>query len=75
VGAVVPSSSQLAEQMVEALPADAAVVVEFGGGTGPVTKAVLDSGFAPENLYVFELSEQLYKHLSGQFPTVPENIG
>lgn len=70
VGAVVPSSMQLAEQMVEALPADATVVVEFGGGTGPVTKAVLDSGFAPENLYVFELSEKLYKHLSGKFPTV-----
>jgi len=70
VGAVVPSSTQLAEQMVEALPADATVVVEFGGGTGPVTKAVLDSGFAPENLYVFELSEQLYHHLENQFPTV-----
>ena len=52
VGALVPSSRHLANQMVDLLPVHSEVIVEFGGGTGPVTKAMLGSGFMPENLYV-----------------------
>jgi len=70
VGALVPSSRYLASQMVDLLTVDAEVVVEFGGGTGPVTRAMLDSGFLSENIYVFELSRQLCMHLKRKFPGV-----
>ncbi|TLS67933.1 phospholipid methyltransferase [Mariprofundus erugo] len=57
--------------MVELLPVgDQAAIVEFGGGTGPVTQAMLASGFPPEQLYVFELSDQLSDHLRRRFPKV-----
>lgn len=56
--------------MVELLEVDAnSIIVEFGGGTGPVTHALLAAGFPPENLYVFELSDQLSQHLRKRFPT------
>lgn len=70
VGALVPSSRYLASQMVGLLPLETEVVVEFGAGTGPMTKALLDTGFSPDNLYVFELSEQLCRHLKNRFPAV-----
>ncbi len=70
VGAVVPSSRFLANQMAGLLPVDSKAVVEFGGGTGPVTRAILEAGCPPENLYVFELSEQLCSHLRGTFPDI-----
>ncbi|MDQ6992074.1 MAG: phospholipid methyltransferase [Mariprofundus sp.] len=54
--------------MASALPADTEVVVEFGGGTGPITSAMVDSGYLPENIYVFELSEPLCMHLKRKFP-------
>jgi phosphatidylethanolamine/phosphatidyl-N-methylethanolamine N-methyltransferase len=70
VGALAPSSRYLASYMAGLLPVNSKLVVEFGGGTGPVTRAMLDCGFSPENLYVFELSAQLCKHLRRAFPGV-----
>ncbi len=70
VGTLVPSSRYLASHMARLLPVNSELVVEFGGGTGPVTRAMLDCGFPPEKLYVFELSGQLCKHLRRAFPGV-----
>lgn len=70
VGALAPSSRHLASSMASLLPENSRFVVEFGGGTGPVTRAMLDCGFSPENIYVFELSSQLCKHLGRAFPDV-----
>ncbi|WP_244306487.1 class I SAM-dependent methyltransferase [Paraburkholderia lacunae] len=45
-------------------------VVELGGGTGPVTAALLARGIAPERLIVIERSPVLSCHLQRRFPFV-----
>src|SRR3546814_8963089 len=45
-------------------------VVELGGGTGPVTAALLGAGIPPEQLYVIEREPQLHRHLMLRFPKV-----
>lgn len=75
VAAVSPSSPQLARQMIAALPSGARRVVEFGGGTGAITEALLAHGFAPEQLLVLELNEALHQHLRQRFPGVPVMLG
>jgi len=43
-------------------------VIELGGGTGVFTRAMLEHGISPRNLLVLELNDELYTHLSEQFP-------
>jgi phosphatidylethanolamine/phosphatidyl-N-methylethanolamine N-methyltransferase len=45
-------------------------VVELGGGTGPVTRAILDTGLAPERLIVVERDPLLHRHLAARYPSV-----
>ena len=70
MAAVSPSSDGLARQMAAALPPGARRVVEFGGGTGAVTQALLTSGIEPSQLLVLELNLVLHRHLEQRFPLV-----
>jgi phosphatidylethanolamine/phosphatidyl-N-methylethanolamine N-methyltransferase len=45
-------------------------VVEVGGGTGVITRALLDAGLPPERLIVVELDPELASYLRREFPGV-----
>ncbi|MHB8519615.1 MAG: class I SAM-dependent methyltransferase [Limisphaerales bacterium] len=69
IGAIVPSSNNLATAMARWLPADRnAFVLELGPGTGAVTKALLKRGLPEERLVAIEKSPKLADHLRQQFP-------
>ena len=69
IGAVVPSSRELAEAMARCVPADQrGPVIELGGGTGVVTEALLETGIAPEALVVVERDATLYELLRDRYP-------
>lgn len=70
IAALSPSSRQLAQLMVNQLPASSHRVVELGGGTGVFTRALLQEGIAPQDLLVVELNPALHDLLSHQFPGV-----
>jgi phospholipid N-methyltransferase len=71
VGAVWPSSSQLAKGMAACVPSGGdGLVIELGGGTGAVTQALLQRGIAPERLLVVERSPAFVQHLRARFPSV-----
>jgi len=71
VGSVTPSGPGL-QRLVRAHTKCAVdeIVVEFGGGTGPITKAFLEAGVSPERLYTFEIDEQMAAYLRDSFPEV-----
>jgi phosphatidylethanolamine/phosphatidyl-N-methylethanolamine N-methyltransferase len=70
VSAIAPSSRYLARAMAEGLGPQTGRVVEFGPGTGCLTKAILAAGVAPENLSLFELDNDFVEHLTAAFPGV-----
>ena len=75
VAAVAPSSAELAAAMIAELPDDVARVIELGGGTGAITRALLEAGIRDEDLLVLELNEELHAHLHLRFPRVPVLLG
>jgi phospholipid N-methyltransferase len=71
IGAVCPSSTRLAQRMAGAVPSGGqGLVVELGGGTGAVTRALLDAGIPPDRLRVVERSASFAQHLRQRFPSV-----
>lgn len=69
VGAICASSPRLATCMAAWVdPRAEGWVVELGGGTGVITKALLARGVAPERLVVVEQSERLARLLRQRFP-------
>lgn len=71
IGALAPSSRELAESMARLVPMPlAGPVIELGGGTGPVTAALLEAGASPDRLYVIERDPELHRHLTRRFPSV-----
>jgi phosphatidylethanolamine/phosphatidyl-N-methylethanolamine N-methyltransferase len=65
---VAPSSHQLVSAMVASVPrVSAPVVVEFGAGTGAMTRALLDQLPADARLLVFEINPRFVKHLQEKF--------
>lgn len=71
VGAVWPSSDQLARCIAAHVPARGeGLVVELGAGTGVVTQALLERGIAPGRLVVIERSLAFVTHLRRRFPHV-----
>jgi len=73
--AVAPSSRELAAAMLTELPEGAQRVIELGGGTGALTRALLAHGVRGDNLLVVELSEELHEHLHERFPAVRVALG
>jgi phosphatidylethanolamine/phosphatidyl-N-methylethanolamine N-methyltransferase len=71
IGAVAPSGPKLAAAMVKAGgDLSAGLIVELGGGTGPMTRALLAAGVEPERLLVFERDPQLAAILERNVPGV-----
>lgn len=69
IGAIAPSSRDLAAAMARLVPADSHdPVVELGGGTGSITEALLEAGIAPARLFVVERDEALHDLLVRRFP-------
>ncbi len=70
VASVIPSSRALARAIVAGIDPAKGNVIEYGGGTGKVTEAILAKGVAPENLVVFEINETFVSLLEERFPKV-----
>jgi phosphatidylethanolamine/phosphatidyl-N-methylethanolamine N-methyltransferase len=69
IGALAPSSRYLARAMARQIDArHARLVIELGGGTGSITRALLAAGLPPEKLVVVERDERLHRMLSERFP-------
>ncbi len=65
VGAIAPSSKQLARKLMKMIDfGKAKVVVELGAGTGIITKELLDNLHEDAILYVFETNEDFCRILS-----------
>lgn len=76
IGAIAVSSPELAAAMARLVPRGAdGYVVELGGGTGPVTRAILETGVAPERLVVIERDPTLHRHLQKRHPGVTVLLG
>lgn len=70
VAAISPSSRFLAQAMTAGLGPQTGPVVEFGPGTGQLTKGILAAGVAPENLTLFEMSADFTRLLQSRFAGV-----
>ena len=71
IGAVTPSSKRLATAIASHIPSpQTGFVIELGGGTGVITKAILDQGIDEQKIIVIENSEGLAEKLSKRFPKV-----
>ena len=66
---------ELAAAMLAELPVDCARVIELGGGTGALTRALLAHGIVGDALLVLELNEELHEHLHRRFPQVRIVLG
>lgn len=70
VSAIAPSSRHLGRAMAAGLGPPTGRVVEFGPGTGSLTRAILARGVAPADLTLFELDATFATALRGRFPGV-----
>jgi phosphatidylethanolamine/phosphatidyl-N-methylethanolamine N-methyltransferase len=70
VVALAPSSAELARAMAAGVTPETGRVVEFGAGTGKITRAILDRGLPPENLTLFEMNPDFVARLRQSFPGV-----
>src|SRR5260221_13360878 len=75
IGAVAVSSPELAASMARQIPGGDGYVVELGGGTGPVTRAILGSGTSPDRLVGLERDPTLHRALSERYPHVKNVLG
>ena len=82
IGAVIPSSRVLCEQMVGSVSLDTARgVVEYGPGTGVVTKLLMEAVPPECRLFAIEIDPTLAEELRQQFPDLKvyrdsvENVG
>ena len=73
--AVMPSSRELADAMLAELPPNTRRVIELGGGTGALTRALLAHGIRGDALLVLELNEELHAYLHARFPQVRVLLG
>lgn len=64
VGSIVPTSGVTARRMASVVdPSSGLPVLELGPGTGVITKAILQAGIRPEDLWSIEYSEDFVRHL------------
>jgi phosphatidylethanolamine/phosphatidyl-N-methylethanolamine N-methyltransferase len=71
VGAIAPSSRGLARAMAaQADSRQAGSVLELGPGTGVVTRALIDRGFAPERIVAIEYDPALASLMRARFSGV-----
>ena len=71
MGSVTPSSPALCKLIRQNLVCGPdQVIVEFGGGTGAITRALLESGIPGDRIYSFEIDDHLARFLRGHYPDV-----
>ncbi|MEE9313253.1 MAG: methyltransferase domain-containing protein [Rhizobiaceae bacterium] len=71
LGAILPTSGITAKRMASlSSPESGNPVLELGPGTGVITKAILEQGIKPENLYTVEFTEEFIDQLKSDFPHV-----
>lgn len=71
VGAILPTSSITARRMASVIDIHSGLpVLELGPGTGVITKAILNHGVKPSDLYSVEYSQDFTEHLRKTFPDV-----
>jgi len=71
VGSIVPTSTVTARRMASVVdPSSGLPVLELGPGTGVITRAILEAGIKPENLWSIEYSEDFVRHLRRDHPGV-----
>lgn len=70
ISAIAPSSRFLARAMARGLTPATGRVVEFGPGTGQLTKGILAAGITPSNLSLYEMNADFVGHLREKFPGV-----
>lgn len=76
IGALVPSSRSLAEQMISGIDFDQArVIVEYGAGTGPFTEIILERKPAGSHFLSIEQSPKLAGILYQRFPDLDLHQG
>jgi phosphatidylethanolamine/phosphatidyl-N-methylethanolamine N-methyltransferase len=69
VGAIAPSGRRLAQAMVNEIDWDqAGTIVEYGPGTGAVTKYILERVTDQHDFFAVEINEEMVATLAGQFP-------
>ena len=73
--AIMPSGPDLAAAMLAELPDGTRRVIELGGGTGALTKALFARGIAASDLLVLELNEALHAQLQRRFPKARVLLG
>lgn len=67
---IVPSSPYLGRLMARQIDPDGGRVMEFGGGTGALTREILACGLPFEQLEVVEINRQLASNLRRNLPGV-----
>ncbi|MGV8951439.1 MAG: class I SAM-dependent methyltransferase [Cypionkella sp.] len=70
ISAIAPSSRWLAKAMAQGLGPQSGRVVEFGPGTGALTRGILAAGVPPENITLFEMSAEFVSHLRLAMPRI-----
>jgi len=65
-----PSGKELAALIVRDVVPNKGRVIEFGGGTGAFTQALLDKGVPPEQLEIIEINPDFADGLRARFPSV-----
>jgi phosphatidylethanolamine/phosphatidyl-N-methylethanolamine N-methyltransferase len=67
IGAIAPSSEELAEMMVESIDPENSIVIELGAGTGPFTEKLV-AKIPKDKLFIVENNATFYEHLVKRFP-------
>ena len=75
VSAIAPSSRWLARAMAQGLGPHTGRVLEFGPGTGQLTRGILAAGVAAKDLTLFEMNPDFVAHLRAEFPGVRVHRG
>lgn len=71
LGAVAPSSRHLGALLAKCAAFDnESPIVELGGGSGSLTRALIKAGIDPARLYVIELDAELATYLKAAMPLV-----
>lgn len=70
VGAVAPSSSQLARRLATVVPSQRpSIIVELGAGNGSVTAAIADRACAGSRIVAIERDRELHAQAAARVPT------
>lgn len=71
VCSIFPSSPAVGREMLKSIAKRPnPYLLEFGAGTGPVTKELLRAGVKPDHLKIVEIDDELVSHLNKRFPNL-----